>query len=1107
MVYPPSQSRRGFALLITITLLAFLVLLLVSLASLTRVETQVASNNQALSQARQNALLAFNLALGQLQKYVGPDQRVTARADILSVAPAPGNALWTGVWGNSQPSSAISTTGTLLNWLVSGNEAATFDFSKTGATFGRITTTSAGIAKTPAIALTTTGPTPTGVTLVGANSVGSAGADQVIAPLMSITVPASQLPGFDSTDSTATPIGRYAFWVGDEGVKARANLVDPTVVSPVAHPPLQSWATAQRTGIEATSLIGPNYPINDSSLKKALGLNQLSLVASTITRANVASRFHDITFTSRSVLADVAAGGLKKDLTNWLAATPAQLSALGVGVAPQDTDLIFKPADLGAPATIANEFGLPAWGLLRSFDATRYDGSTALAPQLQTSTVQGIAPVVTYARLGFSISGALGGSLNVHLHPVVVLWNPYNVPIAAASYQLGFNPGYNSSGRVIEFRSGSATGTVLGALLLDQASVTASAPASQTNGQYFTFTVDTLTLEPGQSYVLSYNQGTNSLSTSGLTTPDPSMVLSTGGTALTATTMAAPVYWIATQQNGANPWAGGGFEVTLRSTASGTPSASYQDIDTFSYHQMQNIGFGTPVMPSPTNLSSIGPLGSSPQFVMTTEALMARSPQTFQNRWIAQQNLRAPISTRTQFESWFYNSSYGGSNSSYGSAVTNSVSTPVFAGGNASAGLQVQGGTANPLVLAEILPAGLPLMSLGQLQNANLSLLDIYPANAVANSHPNHRLAPDQVVRSTSGLAGGTTSHPVTLRIRYVYDISYGLNRALWDQYFFSSVPSALTQANIDDGSYQLPNSRHTFYRDNAATLVPGDLVGAPAFSTAAAHLLLDGGFNINSTSAEAWAAVLGSLNQLAYNPVSGGAGPALAFPFSRFVKPKGGSSDAWTGYRTLTQPQITQLATNIVAEIKTRGPFLSLADFVNRRLVTGPAGTKGALQAALDATATGSGATNPSSAAASTAYPAVPSTQPPDYYYVDQMRGGTANTSPYGTLAAFAPGMVSQADILSTLGATLTARSDTFSIRTYGEVLNPVTGASEGKAWAEAVVQRLPDYVDPSDASLLAANGGTGAATPPAATGTANQTYGRRFGVVSFRWLTPNDI
>src|SRR6218665_2574780 len=75
-----NPRKRGFALLITITLLAFLVLLLVSLASLTRVETRIADNSRQLSQARQNATFALNVALGQLQIFTGPDQRITTPA-------------------------------------------------------------------------------------------------------------------------------------------------------------------------------------------------------------------------------------------------------------------------------------------------------------------------------------------------------------------------------------------------------------------------------------------------------------------------------------------------------------------------------------------------------------------------------------------------------------------------------------------------------------------------------------------------------------------------------------------------------------------------------------------------------------------------------------------------------------------------------------------------------------------------------------------------------------------------------------------------------------------------------------------------------------------
>ena len=83
------QNCGGFALLITVVLTAFLVLILVSMASLVRVETQVASNTQRLQVARQNALFGLQVALGQLQKYAGPDQRVTARADLTATATNP----------------------------------------------------------------------------------------------------------------------------------------------------------------------------------------------------------------------------------------------------------------------------------------------------------------------------------------------------------------------------------------------------------------------------------------------------------------------------------------------------------------------------------------------------------------------------------------------------------------------------------------------------------------------------------------------------------------------------------------------------------------------------------------------------------------------------------------------------------------------------------------------------------------------------------------------------------------------------------------------------------------------------------------------------------
>ena len=79
-----------------------------------------------------------------------------------------------------------------------------------------------------------------------------------------------------------------------------------------------------------------------------------------------------------------------------------------------------------------------------------------------------------------------------------------------------------------------------------------------------------------------------------------------------------------------------------------------------------------------------------------------------------------------------------------------------------------------------------------------------------------------------------------------------------------------------------------------------------------------------------------------------------------------------------------------------------------------------------------------------------------------------------------------------------LFTRSDTFVVRAYGESINPASGLAESKAWCEAIVQRTPEYFDLTDPAETA---------PASLTVPLNQANGRRFKVVSFRWLTRSDI
>jgi len=96
------------------------------------------------------------------------------------------------------------------------------------------------------------------------------------------------------------------------------------------------------------------------------------------------------------------------------------------------------------------------------------------------------------------------------------------------------------------------------------------------------------------------------------------------------------------------------------------------------------------------------------------------------------------------------------------------------------------------------------------------------------------------------------------------------------------------------------------------------------------------------------------------------------------------------------------------------------------------------------------------------------------------------------------APGCLFQGDLLQALGPALAARSDTFVIRAHGDSLTE-SSPRGSSAVLELVVQRLPEFVDarnapetrPSDPALRA----------------VNRALGRRFHVVSARWLGPGSL
>jgi hypothetical protein len=125
--------------------------------------------------------------------------------------------------------------------------------------------------------------------------------------------------------------------------------------------------------------------------------------------------------------------------------------------------------------------------------------------------------------------------------------------------------------------------------------------------------------------------------------------------------------------------------------------------------------------------------------------------------------------------------------------------------------------------------------------------------------------------------------------------------------------------------------------------------------------------------------------------------------------------------------------------------------------------GLKGALQAAIDATTINDTAINngggtheaPKGVALSSPYLPIPANDRfPSVRSMSKTNDETKVTAALG-----APGIVTQMDVLNSIGPNLTARSDTFVIRAYGEAYDN-NGQSIGKAWIEVVAQRSTDYI-----------------------------------------------
>ncbi|WOO42631.1 hypothetical protein [Rubellicoccus peritrichatus] len=285
-----------------------------------------------------------------------------------------------------------------------------------------------------------------------------------------------------------------------------------------------------------------------------------------------------------------------------------------------------------------------------------------------------------------------------------------------------------------------------------------------------------------------------------------------------------------------------------------------------------------------------------------------------------------------------------------------------------------------------------------------------------------------------------------------------------FDRYFFSTLPN---QPNSWSKDTPLPNTRirHFEHFDGTSNLGNED---------SATNLMVEGGLNVNSTSDNAWRALLSPafIDDFSYTNDLGTTvaqtlnieRPFFNYPFTsgegladsrgRYygyisgnqdkalgtnIKADGTHEVFLQGFRELSATETRELAEEIVDGIQrycvNEGhPFYSLTEFAN----------SGVLQDAIDA---------------------VPSINSPDGKHIPKL----------------SPGYLSAGSIMNMVSPYVFARSDTFKIRSYGETRNPITDKIEATAQCEIVVQRMPDVLSP--------------------------TLGRRFEIVAFEWINESDI
>lgn len=1126
---PKKRYPRGFSLIVTISMMVLLSLLAVGMLGLSTISLRSSTRLDAYSRAQANARLGLMIALGDLQKYLGPDQRASARAETLArdprvqakVDPNTPQAWWVGV-SHSDRDETLGDSDRSVVWLVSGLDSESGPGSQLGASFE-----TAPLEPVP---------------MFTANSLD---VDRWTGgqPIVAGRVPVSD----DSGDTN----GAFAYFVDDNGMKAQLAASNSRVRNDLPRPlgggvlpgsydlgVLAGMKALEGTDLEQYSRLG--------SIRDLPFLGGESEIAR--------DKMFSYTTHSQGVLADVRKGGLKRDLTIafehddvFAKVFPRGSDGFDPRYIAMDEEKFSSQSDLQENGYIHFEVFKDYYNIKKYIRSS--DAGEVLAPvffskdeifsdfdtpfgrgELGPHAIGGSGTPSRHRQLPYgnfpTLTRGSGSNSQHYKHsPVGPILSrmqqnawidvetpapPFfgrprlktNVQLWASHY----NP-YNIGLKV----EGDAPDRGPRIIAYPQVRFTLPGYLDRKNGlgnKRESHVPHAVLLGPGRSHVCAFRSSGQISSENDLGLYDDQVRDRTLDSIYSYKDLSRPP--------------GGQLRMEIEFYLE-KPSMSHGADDEedqfelsqvfwapFAWDKVEGFGEVTGDFPGKKVVKTVG-ANELNENAMVSHSFHLRTTREGGNslRPLVDANLRAILC----------NSKWDGELglpilAAYSPENAGEVDEPFFPMDTRDAprGYSYWGSDRSPVdgydrVILFDIPRR-DLVSLGQLQHAGAGRFSYEPTYIAGNSYANPRLPLDQWVTTASDTLSSSDNGLAPYAIPgsfNLYDASYLVNEELFDSYIFTTIPQVRDDYRGEEPSYgsayfkdllagtaSLANPRFIPYEPDGSnwdqdTLQDrGDGQGSTGgFFHNAGHLLVDGAFNVNSTSVDAWEAFLSGtyrlpVGQLTPNGAVSGFQPAsegVRFPRVQAMigdGAEGGRMDEsfWTGFRELTSEEVRELAEAIVEQIRERGPFLTLGEFVNRKLEDSPMGASGALQAALDLTVN----------------------EGVDSDFGDEARHSALPGD--SKQAAGFPGYLLQGDVLQALSPYMTPRSDSFTIRAYGEARNASSGELEARAWCEAVVQRFPDACPDTNAGDVLEE----LAMP-------SSRFGRQFRIVSFRWLSAEEV